>query len=150
MTTREDLHGFWRVTSWEQRYDDGRVVRPMGEQPVGGLTYVGDRMVALISRADREHFKTGGQWDATDREKAKAYAETLTYGGSFDVEGDNVTHHVDVSIFPNWVGIDQRRHLTLEGDRLIETGRIEEGTSEARTIALEFRRHHADVDGPLS
>lgn len=143
MITREDLHGFWRVVSWEQRYDDGRVVRPMGERLVGGLTYVGDRMVALISRADRERFTTGGQWDAIDQEKAKAYAETLTYGGTFDVEGGTVIHHVDVSIFPNWVGVDQRRSVLLDGDRLVESGRIEEGTAEARTIALVFRRHHA-------
>ena len=144
MITREDLHGSWQVVSWEQRYDDGRVVRPMGENPVGGLTYVGDRMVALLSRADREPFRTGGQWDASEEEKAGAYAETLAYSGSFDVEGDvegdTVVHRVEVSIFPNWVGLDQRRRLSLDGDRLVESGRIEEGTSEARTVELTFQR----------
>jgi hypothetical protein len=74
--------------------------------------------------------------------RARAYAETIAYGGFFDVEGDTDIHRVDVSIFPNWVGLDQRRRLDLDGDRLTESGRIEEGTSEARTIALQFRRHH--------
>lgn len=141
MTQREDLHGSWRVLRWEQRYDDGRVVAPMGPNPVGGLTYVGDRMVALISRGDRAPFTTGAQWDADDTEKARAYGDTLAYGGTFDVDGNSVIHHVEVSLFPNWVGAAQRRTLTLDGDRLSESGRIEDGTPEARTIVLEFERN---------
>ena len=81
---------------------------------------------------------------AADALCAGAYAETLAYSGSFDVEGDvegdTVVHRVEVSIFPNWVGLDQRRRLSLDGDRLVESGRIEEGTSEARTVELTFQR----------
>ena len=28
-------------------------------------------------------------------------------------------HHVELSLFPNWVGTDQQRSVELSGDRLI-------------------------------
>jgi hypothetical protein len=37
---------------------------------------------------------------------------------SADVGNGTVTHHVDVSLFPNWQGRDQVRHVTIEGGRL--------------------------------
>jgi Lipocalin-like domain len=36
-------------------------------------------------------------------------------GGSVDVGNGTVTHHVDVSLFPNWQGYDQVRRVTIEG-----------------------------------
>jgi lipocalin-like protein len=43
-----------------------------------------------------------------------------TYAGPFrvDVGNGTVTHHVDVSLFPNWQRHDQVRHVTIEGGRL--------------------------------
>jgi Lipocalin-like domain len=32
--------------------------------------------------------------------------------------GDRVVHHVELSLFPNWVGSDQQRWVGLAGDRL--------------------------------
>jgi hypothetical protein len=37
---------------------------------------------------------------------------------SADVGNGTVTHHVDVSLFPNWQGHDQVRRVTVEGGRL--------------------------------
>jgi len=44
----------------------------------------------------------------------------IAYPGPFSADPGNgtVTHHVDVSLFPNWQGHDQVRHITLEGRRL--------------------------------
>ena len=43
---------------------------------------------------------TGG----TDDERARAFATFIAYGGRYEVTGDTVTHHVETSLFPNWVG----------------------------------------------
>lgn len=137
----EDLHGTWRLLTWEQHYDDGRIVLPFGERPMGVITYLGDRMSCVLSRSEREPFRTGGQWDSSDEEKAAAYDECMAYAGSFTVDGDVVTHHIDVSLFPNWICRDQRRHAVLDGDRLSLTARLEEGTEQARTALLAWRRH---------
>jgi hypothetical protein len=44
----------------------------------------------------------------------------VAYAGPFSVDVGNgtVTHHVDVSLFPNWQGRDQVRRVTIEGGRL--------------------------------
>lgn len=35
-----------------------------------------------------------------------------------DVGNGTVTHHVDVSLFPNWQGEDRVRRVTIDGARL--------------------------------
>ena len=46
--------------------------------------------------------------------------DVLTYAGPFSADAGNgtVTHHADVSLFPNWQGHDQVRRATIEGGRL--------------------------------
>ncbi len=140
--TAEEFEGHWELLDWLQEYDDGRVTRPFGERPTGIITYHGGRMSALISKGDRPHFTTGGQWNANADEKAAAYETCLAYAGTYTFTGDFVVHHVDMSLFPNWVGVDQRRRVEWNGETLRLTARLEEDTPEARTAVLEWRRKH--------
>jgi hypothetical protein len=34
------------------------------------------------------------------------------------VHQDTVVHHIEVSLFPNWKGVDQVRRFAFDGDRL--------------------------------
>lgn len=144
-----DIEGTWRLIAWEQVYDDGRRVLPFGASPIGVITYLGDRMSAVLSRNPREPFHTGGQWDADTVEKAGAYDSCMAYAGTFSIEDGTVVHHVDTSLFPNWVGGSQRRRVEFDQDVLSLTARLEDGTPEARTAVLRWRRHRVGVDGPL-
>ncbi len=142
MSITDQFIGRWNLVAWEQRYDDGRLHKPMGEHPRGFIRYSADgEMVVMISREGRQRFEKGGQWDAPDDEKAGAYNSMLSYAGRFSVDGDTVTHHVDMSLFPNWEGGTQKRKFALKPDGTLElTGRMEEGSPEARTAALVWRR----------
>lgn len=136
-----DIKGRWYVQSWAQEYDDGRVVHPFGEKLEGFIEYGDDTLVVLVTRAPRTLFTTGGQWDASDAEKAAAYNEYLSYAGTYSVDGDYVTHHVELAIFPNWQGGKQRRKIVWGDDgELMLVARLEEGTPEARTARLTWRR----------
>lgn len=44
----------------------------------------------------------------------------IAYAGPFSADPGTgtVTHHLDGSLFPNWQGHDQIRHVTIEGQRL--------------------------------
>jgi hypothetical protein len=42
----------------------------------------------------------------------------VAYTGRYSFDGDRVVHHVELSLFPNWVGSDQERSVELAGDRL--------------------------------
>ena len=43
----------------------------------------------------------------------------VAYAGRYSFYGDRVVHHVELSLFPNWVRTDQQRSVELSGDRLI-------------------------------
>ena len=138
-----DLIGRWDIVNWVQHYDDGRTQYPMGEDLIGFIRYTvdGDMMVQ-ISRRDRPAFTTGGQWDADDADRAAAYQSMLTYSGRYELERDQVTHHVDMSLYPGWVGGVQRRRIVVQHDGTIALeARLEPDTSEARTARLVWRRH---------
>ncbi|MBO3277976.1 lipocalin-like domain-containing protein [Pseudomonas schmalbachii] len=138
-----DIQGRWDILAWEQLYDDGRVVHPMGVELEGFIEYGPQGMFCVIAKKGRAQFNSGGQWSANDAEKAAAYGSYLTYAGGYEVQGDTVLHHVRHSLFPNWEGGTQRRVAQLDGNVLALTARLEEGTSEARTARLVWRRSAA-------
>lgn len=141
--TPAELVGRWDIVAWEQRYDDGRCELPLGEQLEGFIRYLPDGdMVCLISRQDRPNFRTGGQWNASVEEKAGAYQSMLSYAGRWRLEADVITHSVEFSLFPNWKGGEQKRRLQVNADGSIAlTARLEDGTPQARTARLVWRRH---------
>jgi hypothetical protein len=47
----------------------------------------------------------------------------VAYAGRYSFHGDRVVHHVELSLFPNWVGSDQQRWVELNGDRLTLSAR---------------------------
>ncbi|MBB5417787.1 lipocalin-like domain-containing protein [Paraburkholderia atlantica] len=136
-----DIAGRWEVQRWEQIYDDGRVTYPMGQELEGFMEYGVNGMFCAIGKKGREAFTTGGQWNASDAEKAQAYMTYLTYAGDYEVQGNVVTHKVRHSLFPNWVGGEQKRFAELNGDVLqLTTHKLEAGTAEARVARLVFKR----------
>jgi hypothetical protein len=44
-------------------------------------------------------------------------AGVVAYAGRYSLHGDRVVHHVELSLFPNWVGTDQMRSVEGTGDR---------------------------------
>lgn len=136
-----ELVGLWRLVSMEQRYDDGRVVYPFGPDAEGYIQYAPDGFMSVaFQRAGRTPFKSGGQWTASDEEKARAYDSVLTYCGRYSVAGDRVTHAIEMSLFPNWIGDKQVRQFERDGDTLTIRARIEPDTPQARSSLMIFRR----------
>jgi hypothetical protein len=133
--------GWWKLISWTQKYDDGRLVDPFGTAVDGRLAYneVGD-FVVVISRPDRQPFVTGSQWTASEQEKAGSYDGMLAYYGRYELEGNRMSHHVKASLYPNWVGNTQIRIVALNDETLTLSARLEEATPEARTAELAWRR----------
>ncbi len=72
----------------------------------------------MISRTGRARFAAGDLLSGTTEEKARAGEGFVAYAGRYSFHGDHVVHHVELSLFPNWVGTDQQRTVELAGDRL--------------------------------
>jgi hypothetical protein len=114
----DDLVGSWRLERWESTADDGSVAMPFGERPEGILVYHPDgTMITTIAPAGRPRLSSpdplrGGP----DDERRRAAESFVAYGGTWTVSGADVVHAVTMSLYPNWVGTSQRRHVRLDAD----------------------------------
>ncbi|HYK34596.1 lipocalin-like domain-containing protein [Alloacidobacterium sp.] len=109
-TTASDFVGTWKLVDYSFLREDGTVEKPWGDHVVGYLLYSAEGyMSGNLSPAGRRH----------NVEKASRKRDYIAYAGPYTVEGDTVTHHVEVSLFPNWLGTAQLRYHKREGNRLI-------------------------------
>jgi hypothetical protein len=109
------LVGGWRLRSWVSIADDGAEVQTMGDAPDGLLAYTATgTMIGIMGPGDRPRFATDDVTGGSAEERAAAFATFIAYGGRYEVDGETVTHHVETSLFPNWIGTQQRRRWSLD------------------------------------
>ena len=113
------LVGTWRLVAWENRVGEADVTYPFGEDPVGYIMYGSDGYMSVsIMRRNRAPFAAGDLLSAEADELQAAARTYVSYCGHYEVGPDRVIHHVEVSLFPNWVGMQQERLVEFRGDRL--------------------------------
>jgi hypothetical protein len=113
------LVGTWRLVSFEVRDEEGRVAYPFGRDVAGVITYTADgHMAVQFGRADRPRPAVGDWLAATPAEVAAAARDYYAYCGTYEVHGGEVVHRVELSLMPNWIGGEQRRWVTFDGDRV--------------------------------
>jgi len=113
--------GGWRLQSWVAIAEDGTESSPMGDAPDGLLAYTADgTMIGIMGRSDRPRFGADDVTGGSEAERARAFASFIAYGGRYEVHGTTVTHHVETSLFPNWIGTrqDRRWELDISGRQL--------------------------------
>jgi hypothetical protein len=109
------LVGGWRLRAWVAIADDGSETRPMGDSPDGLLAYTAPgTMVGIMGPAGRPRFITDDVTGGSEAEQAGAFSTFIAYGGRYEVRDDTVTHHVETSLFPNWIGTRQQRRWALD------------------------------------
>jgi hypothetical protein len=71
-------------------------------------------------RASFQRFASSDPSAGTALEKKAAFDGYQAYWGTYTVneEEGTVTHHLEGSLFPNWVGTDRKRFFEISGDRL--------------------------------
>jgi hypothetical protein len=118
--TQASLVGTWRLVSLESRTADGQVSYPWGTDAVGYIIYNEDGYMSVaIMGSNRSEFASGDIKGGSTEEKAAAADTYISYCGRYEVQGDTVIHHIELSLFPNWVGVDQKRALQFDGNRLL-------------------------------
>ena len=117
---KEKFTGAWKLISTDYQTEDGEVIYPFGEEVIGLLMYDGKRsMAAQVIKANRPDFASGDWLKGTPEELKSAFEGFRSYFGTYDVRGDRVVHHIEVSFFPNWIGVDQDRVFEFDGNRLL-------------------------------
>ncbi len=121
--TAPGIEGSWRLERWESVGDDGSVRYPFGEAPEGILVYAADgTMITTIAPAGRPRLASADPLRGGDDGERRRTAETfVAYGGGWEMRGDDVVHSVSTSLYPNWVGTRQVRHVRVidDGARLV-------------------------------
>jgi hypothetical protein len=146
MTTADDLVGGWLLTRWDYTVDGVPKGYPMGETARGQIIYAADRrMAAILSSPDRPAFRTDQFHKGSSEERQTAALTYVAYGGTYAVADDVVTHHVEFSLFPNWVGTDLIREISWQEDQLVLTS-APEVSSSGKTVVNRLFWRRADKE----
>jgi hypothetical protein len=81
-------------------------------------------MSAQIMRSDRPQFHVEDLAAGDSEELAAAASGYLAYTGPYTVSDDVISHHVEVSLLPNWIGGTQYRAAKI-GDNHLQLGPTE-------------------------
>jgi len=125
------LVGSWRLVSYETLDEAGRRGRPYGDA-VGRLTYdAHGNMTGQVMRPDRTPVT---YTEGSAQQVRAAYLGYIAYFGTYEVaaDGRSITHRVEGSLNPAWVGGNQLRAMRFEGDRLVLQAEVEKGGGVVR------------------
>lgn len=112
------LVGTWRLAACVL-HDGERVNHPYGANPAGFLMYTPDgRMSVMFGDPDRAPLENPDWRQNTDGDVAAVARTFIAYCGTYDLGDGEVSHHVAVSLIPNWIGQTLTRCVALDGDTL--------------------------------
>ena len=123
----EGIVGAWSLVSFD--VDEGKSSEKprFGPDPVGYLIYSADsRMAAVLAGIHRSELTPSSPAcvtpSAVEGPTKRSYSDpllnSLAYAGRYEIKGDRVFHHVEVSVFTNLMGTTLERQFQLRGDTL--------------------------------
>jgi hypothetical protein len=154
--------GTWLLESIVDALEDGSLAHWMGEQPTGAIIYSASGHMSVQFMRDPRPLPAAAAIQGADRVKlagadpfATLDADSLrdllrgyyAYFGRYEVSpgGDSITHFVAASLRPDEVGVEYRREIRIEGDRLFISLNAEADGVPRRRV-LTWRRASMDGD----
>ncbi len=134
--------GSWSLASCTLTTPDGQTEYPFGEDPVGCILYTEDgHMAAHLMRRQRTLFASENRRESTLDERAAAFLDYFSYCGSYTVQhgAQTVTHHVEASSSPNWIGTDRVRTFDFSGDSLTLRAAVKDGSQHTLVWKRRYR-----------
>jgi hypothetical protein len=108
----DDLVGVWKLESFSLQVLGEQPTEIFGKHPIGYLILtVEGRMMTIITRADRKPA-------ATMDERAALLDSMVSYTGRYRVEHDRIIIRPDVAWNEIYIGSEQTRYYTLNGNKL--------------------------------
>lgn len=107
------IQGLWKLVSYEVEVrKDGEKLPVMGDHPTGYAYFTPEKRVFFVlTGEDRKPAKD-------DAQRAQLLETLVSYTGKFRLDGDKWIADLDVAWDPKWVGSEQTRTFTLDGERL--------------------------------
>lgn len=136
-----DVYSTWKLVSSKTRIiETGEGRNSLGPKPIGYITYTPDgRMITLAVSNERPN--VGNTSKLTDEDRAKLFRTMWGYAGTFTLQGNSITHHVDTSWNEVWSGMDFVRDIEARDDKLVFTTKpqmsMTTGKMEVLTLVWE-------------
>ncbi|SRR6056297_384504 len=130
MLSEKQLFGTWQLESWTIGYSDrDEISAPFGDEPDGILMYTPEGWMSVsINHRERERLPDDVSFGRIPEAlKAAAFSASFHYAGRYEVRDGSVTHAVTHSLNPNLPGTEQLRHVELDGQTLVLSGKDEVG-----------------------
>jgi len=113
----KDVVGTWRLVSSDTVRPDGSRVPTFGTNPKGIIVFTREgRFIYLFSRPDLPKFASNNRATGTPEENTAVVQGSISTFGTYSLAGKDLTIKVEHSTFPNWIGTDQKRTITITGD----------------------------------
>ncbi|MGG6430652.1 lipocalin-like domain-containing protein [Acetobacter ghanensis] len=107
---RQNLIGTWELVSYKvEEKETGSFINAMGPAPRGRVIFTPDGWVAFNLEGSNRLPAT------TDADRAQLMKTLVAYIGRYRVEGDQWVTSVQTAWAPEWVGTEQRRTVTVNG-----------------------------------
>jgi hypothetical protein len=112
------LVGTWKVLSfWIEFEESDERDEPYGANPEGYVVLTEERLIAVITGANRE----------MDQSAGKLFDSMMAYSGRYRLEGDDCfITTVDSAWLPAWLGTEQVRYFKINGEKLSVMGLFRE------------------------
>jgi hypothetical protein len=140
--TAKDLVGTWKFTLNETTRQDGSKFDTYGKEPKGIVMFdAGGNFALFIAKPDPAKFASNSRLNGTPEEYKAAVHNAIAYYGTYKVDeaAKTISWSIDASTFPNWYGVTQQRHFSINGDELRFTNQV--GSSGGSVLAVLKRLH---------
>ena len=109
------LIGAWRLDEWRLSVDGHWRDPYLGAGASGTLLYSADGwMSAILMAADRPKLGPAGFVLGDTSSKLAAADGYVSYAGTFELDGADICHHVQFSLYPDWIGQTLRRRVSWD------------------------------------
>jgi hypothetical protein len=121
LSLKDKAIGVWSLVSYQAQDENGNIIYPLGKDATGFIMYHPDGyMSAQLMKQGRPAYASGDLHEGTKEEMSEAALGYLAYCGKYEIdeETSTLTHHMEVSMNPTWLGQKQPRVASIEGDIL--------------------------------
>lgn len=127
--TADDLIGAWALQS-SINYRDGAPTPTFGEPPAGQIQYTADgRMGAFLMDP---------AWAERGAVEASSFTDFFSYGGRWELAGDQVRHFIEYASVPTKVGTDFVRTVKVIDADTIELTTAPETSKSGAVYVTEL------------
>ena len=145
LISKDNLVGTWKLVDFYTVDSEKKVGYPFGKNPTGYLVYTEDGYMSVSimttnrpllglsveEMQDLKNVKLGlqlianlGKYIQASLRYFSAGRNYLSYSGKYEIRDSTVIHHLEVSLVPDWVGLDFERNVEFSEGQIILTNMV--------------------------